>query len=214
MTDSQVRAIESLAETSQFGSGARHAHKVATLASAIFDQLAARKLLQWLDIPERRCLTAASYMHDIGASRTIAEGTTVAPDECQSLVSFQTLRSMLASPPAVLQREPLTATDRSTLLYAVLWHCQSEPCAADDEPVVDTFCTRATAGILRIAEALDSPARPVVRDVLVRSTSSYIRFLVRTTDAPIGEIGLAQERADMLTEALGQRIVIQEVIED
>ena len=77
MTDSQVRAIESLAETCQFGSGSRHAHKVATLASAIFDQLAARKLLQSLTTPERRTLIAASYVHDIGMSRAIGEGSAI-----------------------------------------------------------------------------------------------------------------------------------------
>jgi len=221
MTDSQVRAIESLAETCQFGSGSRHAHKVATLASAIFDQLAARNLLQSLHISERRTLIAASYIHDIGTFRAIDEGPAVQSSaghssrepESQCLASFQTLKSILVDPPAALRREPLNAVDRSALLYAVLWHGQSQPHVVADEPIVDDFSTRVIAGILRVAEALDSPARPVVRDVLVRSTSNYIRFLVRTTHSPEGEIDLAQERSDMLSEALGQRIFVQEVIE-
>jgi len=221
MTELQVQAFENLARNYRFDFERRHSHKVAALAASIFDQLQIRNLLGHLHIPERRTLVAACYAHAIGghgqvpgeASALLSDNRPVLAQSDRGLVSFETLRTLLKNPPAQLQREPLSAVDRSAFLYAILWHNASNTYVVDDEPLVDRFYAHATAGILRLADALDSPLRPAVGDVRIVSSADYLRLLLRTTDTLEDEIPSAQERSDILESVTGKRMVVQEIVD-
>jgi len=221
MTESQVQAFENLARNYRFDFQRRHSHKVAALAASVFDQLQIRNLLRHLHIPERRTLIAACYAHGIGGHGEVpAEEPALPPDNRPALAqgdpglsSFETVRTLLKNPPAQLQREPLSAVDRSAFLYAILWHNVSSTYLVDDEPLVDRFYAHATAGILRLADALDSPLRPAVGDVRIVSSADYLRLLLRTTDTLEDEIPAAQDQSDILESVTGKRIVVQEIVD-
>jgi hypothetical protein len=222
MTESQVRAIERLAEEYGFGSGALHAHKVADLASSLFDQLSSLGLLPGLSISDRRTLVAAGYAHDVGSSpRALKEIGTLppwAPPETKGnghhIVSFEALRMRSEDSVPALKLQPLSAIDRSMLLYSVLWSSVSAAYEVDPEPLLDRERTALLAGILRIADALDTRHRLMVRDIQVKKASAWIRLLVRTFDEAGAEVAQAQRKSDMLSKALGIHIFVQEILKE
>ena len=222
MTESQVRAIEHLAEEYRFGSGSLHAHKVADLASSLFDQLTSLGLLPGLSISDRRTLVAAGYAHDIGSSpRALKEVGALppwAPPETKNdghhIVSFEALRTRSADSIPTFKLLPLSAIDRSTLLYSVLWNSASTAYEVEPEPLLDRERTTLLAGILRIADALDTRHRLMVQDVQVKKASAWIRLLVHTFDEAGAEVAQARRKSDVLSDALGVRIFVQEVLEE
>ena len=220
MTESQVRAIERLAGEYRFGSGSLHAHKVADLASSLFDQLSSLGLLPGLSISDRRTLVAAGYAHDVGSSpRALKEIGTLprwAPPEAKGnghhIVSFEALRTRSEDSMPTFKLHPLSAVDRSTLLYSVLWNSASDACEVDPEPLIDRECATLLAGILRIADALDTRHRLMVLTVQVKKASAWIRLLVHTFDEAGAEVAQARRRSGMLSDALGVRIFVQEIL--
>lgn len=221
MTELQVRAIERLAEEYRFGSGFLHAHKVADLASSLFDQLSGLGLLPCLSISDRRTLVAAGYAHDVGSSplalKEIGALPPWAPPEAKGnghhIVSFEALRTRSEDSIPTLKLHPLSAVDRSTLLYSVLWNSVYSAYEVDPEPLLDRERTTLLAGILRIADALDTRHRLMVRDIQVRKASAWIRLLVHTFDEAGAEVAQARKKSDMLSHALGVHIFIQEVLD-
>ena len=222
MTESQVRAIELLAGEYRFGSGTLHAHKVADLASSLFDQLSSHGFLPGLSISDRRTLVAASYVHDVGSSplalKEIGELPPWAPPEAKGnghhIVSFEALRTRSEDSMPAFKLRPLSAVDRSTLLYSVLWTSASDACEVESEPLLDRERTVFIAGILRIADALDTRHRLKVQDIQVKRASAWIRLLVRTFDEAHTEVAQAQRQSDMLSHALGVHIFVQEILEE
>jgi hypothetical protein len=220
MTESQVRAIERIAEEYRFGSGSLHAHKVADLASSLFDQLSSLGLLPGLSISDRRTLVAAGYTHDVGSSpRALQEIGTLppwAPPEAKGnrhhVLSFGALRTRSEDSIPTFKLHPLSAVDRSTLLYSVLWNSASNVYEVKPEPLFDRERTTLLAGILRIADALDTRHRLMVQDVHVKKASTWIRLLVHTFDEAGAEVAQARRKSGMLSDALGIRIFVQEVL--
>jgi hypothetical protein len=221
MTEWQVRAIELLAERYRFGSGSLHAHKVSALASSIFDQLCALGLLPHLCQSHRRLLVAAGYSHDVGKSvlalddigdqsLSIPPGTE--EDDCQ-LVSFHTLRTQLGSQRCPITIPPLDDMDRSLLLYSVLCSGTSGVGPIEGEPLHDEFAVQTLGGILRIADGLDVRHRLMVQGVELRRASKWIRVLVRTFDEARIEVATAQDRANMMSGAIGLRVFVQELVD-
>jgi hypothetical protein len=222
MTESQVRAIEHLAEEYRFGSGSLHAHKVADLASSLFDQISSLGLLPGLSISDRRTLVAAGYAHDVGSSpRALKEIGALppwAPPETKGnghhIVSFEALRMRSEDSVPAFKLQPLSAIDRSMLLYSVLWNSVSAAYEVDPEPLLDRERTALLAGILRIADALDTRHRLMVRDIQVKKASAWIRLLVLTFDEAGAEVAQAQRKSDMLSNALGVHIFVQEILKE
>ncbi len=222
MTESQVRAIELLAEEYRFGSGSLHARKVAYLASSLFDQLFSLGLLPGLSISDRRTLVAAGYAHDVGSSpRALKEigGLPLwAPPEAKGnghhIVSFEALRTRSEDSMPAFKLHPLSAVDRSALLYSVLWTSTSDACEVDPEPLLDRERTELLAGILRIADALDTRHRLMVQVIQVKKASAWIRLLVRAFDEAATEVAQARRKSDMLSHALGVQIFVQEILEE
>ncbi len=221
MTESQVRAIELLAGEYRFGSGSLHAHKVADLASSLFDQLSSLGLLPCLSISDRRTLVAAGYAHDVGSSpRALKEIGALppwAPPETKGnghhIVSFEALRTRSKDSMPTFKLHPLSAVDRSTLLYSVLWNSASDVYEVEPEPLYNRERTTLLAGILRIADALDTRHRLMVQEVQVKKASAWIRLLVHTFDEAGAEVAQARRKSGMLSGALGVRIFVQEVLE-
>jgi len=216
-----VQAIELLARSCDYGYDATHARKVADLALSLFDQLSTVGLLPGMSASDRRTLFAASMVHDIGASTNIREEIGLLPPwlpadsgpDVHGAISFQALRCWLDNPPAPLLAKPLSSQDRSTLLYCVLWHTDLKPYLVPDEPLVAPGHTMKLAGILRIAEALDVPLRKLVAGVRIVPSATWIRVLVRSIGTISTEVATARKRSDLLAQALGLRVFVQQVME-
>jgi len=221
MTEWQVRAIELLSERYQFGSGSLHAHKVSALASSIFDQLSSLNLLPHLSQSHRRLLVAAGYAHDIGRSPLALDdiGDLSLPippdfsDDDPQLVSFLILQVQLDSQRCPITIPPLDAVDRSVLLYSILSSGSSKVEELEGEPLHDESASQALGGILRIADGLDARHRLMVQGVELRRASRWIRILVRTFDEARIEVATAQDKAGMLSDAIGLRVFVQEMVE-
>lgn len=221
MTEEQVQAIEFLAKRCDYGCGAAHARKITDLSTSLFDQLSAIDLLPGMSASERRTLFAASLVHNVGVCPKASEEIGLLPPwlptdsgaDMHGSISFQALRSWLDNPPPPLLANPLSSADRSALLYSVLWHTSSKPYEIPDEPLENPDGTMKLAGILRIAEALDMPLRSLVAGVKVMPSATWIRILVRSIGTVSEEVASARERSDLLTQALGLRVFVQQVVE-
>ncbi len=221
MNDAQVRAVESLAEEYDYGNGTIHAHKVADLATSLFDQLELHALLPGSSMDDRRTLTAAAYAHDIGVSVRAHVGPDRLPHWAQTIaepdrhgeVAFHLLRCRIRDASPGYHLATLGPGDRSLLLYCLLWHASSAAYVLDIEPVFDRQRALLLAGILRIADGLDCERRLRVRDIQVQKASVWLRLLVRSVAPVTEEIARAREKANMLAQALGLRIFVQEIVE-
>jgi hypothetical protein len=217
MVETQVRAVALLAEAYDYGRGALHARKVADLATSISDQLQMHGLLPGLTLSDRRTLTAISYVHNIGASPLAqqesggAANPPMTPDgtDRSGEIAFHVLRARLDASPI----PDFTAEDRSLLLYSLLWSTAPSTRVVDAEPLLDRHKTLVLAGILRVAEALDFHLKLRVRDVRIQKASAWLRFLVRSLAPATEEVTRCQEETTMLSQALGLRISVQEVLE-
>ncbi|MBN1192219.1 MAG: hypothetical protein JXA36_00790 [Coriobacteriia bacterium] len=223
MNDSQVRAVETLAEEYDYGRGRLHAHKVADLSTSLFDQLQWHGLLPDSSLDDRRTLTAASYCHNIGMSPRAQQEAgatstrlteTVEAGQYAGVTAFDALRTRLSSPLVPPGLNPLSADDRSLLLYTMLWQAWGTPYAVDGEPLANRSTSQVLAGILRVADGLDWRLRMRVRQLQVQKASAWLRILVRTLAPASEEVTEAQKRSDLLAETLGLRLFIQEVLDE
>lgn len=221
MTDGQVQAIELFARNCAGGCSAAHARKVAALATSLFDQLLTMGFLPEMTESDRLVLMAASHAHDVGPCEAVSsdeEGLTsrvpteLSEDTCGT-TSCQTLRTLLMNPPPPLQATPLSAENRSMLLYTILWNTTAEPSPIPEEPLLDSVRTLKLAGILRLADGLAEPPRNLVAGCSVLQSSAWIRVLVRSIADVSREVATAQRRSDLLARALGLRVFVQQVVE-
>ena len=222
MNDSQVQAIDVFAQHHDYGYGIAHARKVADLAMSMFDQVAAAGLLEGTTRSERTTLYAAALVHDVGISERAYDTIHSLPQwvpadfsgGLHNVVGFLVLRDELDNPPPTLAVHPVSASDRSLLLYSVLWHTSYDAYTVPDEPLIDRGLTMKLAGILRVAEGLDMPLRSLAAGVRLIITRDWIRILVRAAAMATSEVSHAQERSDLLAEAFERRVFVQEVVED
>ena len=222
MNHSQAQAIDVFARHHDYGYGIAHARKVADLAMSMFDQLSAAGLLKGTTGSERTTFYAAALAHDVGISEkaygTIHSLPEWVPEDfsggLHNVVGFLILRDELDNPPPTLVVHPVSSSDRSLLLYSVLWHTSYDTYTVPDEPLVDRELTMKLAGILRVAEGLDVPLRGLAAGVRLIVTRDWIRILVRGAAMATSEVAHAQERSDLLAEAFERRVFVQEVIED
>ena len=221
MNEAQVHALRLLAEGYDYGRGSLHAHKVADLATSIFDQLRNCGLLPGFTIDDRRTLAAMGYAHEIGASPQAQQETSGLPDPALTVnggldrngeTTFLSLRARLNEASSDPGLTSLAPEDRSALLYCLLWCATSTACVLDIEPLIDRRKTLLLAGILRVADGLDYRLRLRVREVKVQRASAWLRFLVRSVAPATEEVARAQDRSEMLSQALSLRIFVQEVI--
>ncbi len=218
MNEEQVKAVVLFAEEHDYGRGAVHAHKVADIATSIFDQLQGHSLIPELTIEYRRTLTAACYVHDIEASPRIQQELKAPATEPTGFdrpvnpgaATVQELLERLDSP---LLPE-LNAEDRSLLVYGLLWSTSSGTNVLRTEPLIDRRKALLLSGILRMADALDFKLRLRVRHVQVRKSPSSLRFMVRGVGPAAEEVARCQEESRMLSAALGLRIAVQEIVEN
>ncbi|NLE95541.1 MAG: hypothetical protein GX600_07660 [Dehalococcoidia bacterium] len=222
MNEAQVRAIELLAQEYDFGWGSLHAHKVADLATSIFDQLSSLGLAAGMTLDDRRTLMAAGYAHDIGASARAQIETSPMPGWIEAFtepdrhgeMAFYLLHKRLSTSSAERLLGTLTPGDRSSLLYCLLWHASPAMYVLDIEPLFDRSRALLLAGILRVADGLDCEHRLRVRDVQIQKASAWLRMLVRHFAPADEEIARAKEKSDILSMALCLRVFVQQIVED
>lgn len=220
MNEAQVHAVELLAQEYDYGLGALHAHKVVDLATSLFDQLVRLELLTDVGVEERRTLAAAACVHAIGrSSRAQLESAqlpawarTFAEPERHGELCFHLMRCRMNQAPSERQISTLAPAERSLLLYCLLWHAAETPYVVDVEPLFDSRKALLLAGILRIADGLDCRHRLRVKQVQVQRASAWLRLLVRSAEPVPDEVERAREKSDVLSQALGLRIFVQEVV--
>jgi hypothetical protein len=220
MNEAQVHAVELLAQEYDYGLGALHAHKVADLATSLFDQLVRLELLSSVGVEERRTLTAAAYVHAIGASPRARLESAQLPAWARNLteperygeLGFHLLRSRIAQAPSDRQISTLTPAQRSLLLYCLLWSGAATAYVVDIEPLFDSQKAMLLAGILRVADGLDCQRRLRVRQVQIQRASAWLRLLVHSYAPVPDEIERARAQTGILSRSLGLRIFVQEVI--
>ncbi|MCK5212404.1 MAG: hypothetical protein KAQ74_00665 [Dehalococcoidia bacterium] len=221
MNHLQVRSIELLAAQYEFGAGSLHAHKVAALASSLFDQFSNQGLLAGLTPSDRCTLVAAGYAHDIGVSPRAFEDTGGLPSWASSadstdshhITSFELLRAHLNHAMYEVSLPSLNYVDRSTLLYTILWGSSDYNRTVNIEPLIRPEAVALLSGMLRIANALDVRHRLMVQQVELRKAAAWIRLLVHSFDEAGAEVSAAQESSALLKRQLGLRVFVQETIE-
>jgi len=222
MTGMQVNALEQLAATFDFGHGARHSRKVSQLATSLFDQLSFGGLIPALMPEDRRLLTAAGFVHDIGASAvahhvfsaiTEEQRPSQHRKESHNVLSCQLLQRAVEDPQQLRLRQ-IEKREWCALLYCVLWHEGDPREQLPGVPLVEPWRVRPLAGMLRLAEALDCSENSAVAQIRVLRAPSWLRLLVRPARSCDHEIAAAQKSSDILAEAIDLRIVIQQVVEE
>jgi exopolyphosphatase/guanosine-5'-triphosphate,3'-diphosphate pyrophosphatase len=173
---------------------AEHAHQVARLAGALFDQT---QRLHGLGERERTWLEEAALLHDVGNH--------VAHTGHQKH-SYYLIRNG-----ELMGLEP----DEIALIAAVArYHRKGAPKDRDEEmqavPERLRPCVTTLAGMLRIADGLDRSHFGVVRDLRTRKRGATLTLRV-TTDGRDAELELwaAQRKADVLERALEVRVRVE-----
>lgn len=180
-----------LAEDCLYEAG--HAHQVARLALAIFDQL---QPLHRLGSRRRLRLAAASLLHDIGrlegaaghhrtSLRYILESTLLPWSQRQRLIIGSIARYHRKSPPKP-NHSHFVALSR-----------------ADRQDV------RILAGILRVADGLDASHRSLVRRVACSFSDRRITLSCITSRPADSELNAAIRKADLLTEVFDRDVQIE-----
>ena len=171
-----------------------HALQVERLAGLLFDLLAG---LHGMGESERRLLVMAALLHDIGWS---------VPSRPHHKASMDLI---LAD-----KMLPLTPADRQVVAQIARYHRKADPsqthhgfaCLTDDRKRQ----VRWSAGILRLADALDRSHRSVVRELSVHTSEGAIQISCTTTDdhIPEPEIQVLGKKSALLSEVTGCRIEV------
>ncbi len=169
-----------------------HALQVERLAGLLFDLLAR---LHGMGEPERRLLMVASLLHDIGWSEPSRPHHKASMD---IILADTTL--------------PLTPLERLIVAQIARYHRRAEPNPShsafnrlsDDQK--RQVCW--SAGILRLADALDRSHRSVVQELSVRTGEGVIQINCMTTDdhIPEPETQVLMKKSALLSHVTGCRI--------
>lgn len=189
----QLAPVYALAEDCLYEVG--HAHHVARLASLMFDQL---QPLHQLGPKRRFRLTAASLLHDIGH----LEGS--------RRHHKTTLRYILDS-----RLLPWSQRHRLVVGSIARYHRKALPSPKHDHFVAlnatDRRDVRVLGGLLRLADALDTTHRSVVRGVNCRFDDRriYVECMVRRESRNAAEWGRAVRKADLLVKAMDRDVCVE-----
>lgn len=196
-----LRRSNALRLAHQLDPDAAHAETAARLALRLFDQTT---YLHRLGAEARELLELAALVHNVGLFISHAshhKHTYYVVRHSEQLTGF-------------------TERERELLALIARYHRRSHPKPRHPEFAAlrpsDQELVRTLAGLLRIAIGLDRRHRGWVDDVTVAYRPAEKRLLVEPrprTDEPAVDLSLevfsAQERADLLAEALGVEIVVE-----
>ncbi|PWR70586.1 HD domain-containing protein [Methanospirillum lacunae] len=171
-----------------------HAFQVERLSGLLFDLLTG---FHGMGDPERRLLSLASLLHDIGWS---------VPSRPHHKASMDLILSDTTI--------PLTPTDRQIVALIARYHRKAHP-----DPSHSSFArltnkekwqVRWSAGILRLADALDRFHRSSVQELSIQTGEGVIQIDCRTTDdhIPEPETRVLEKKSALLSEVTGCRIEI------
>jgi exopolyphosphatase/pppGpp-phosphohydrolase len=171
-----------------------HALQVERLAGLLFDLLAS---VHGMGEPEKRLLLLASLLHDTGWS---------VPSRPHHKASMDLILADTTI--------PLTPVDRQVVALIARYHRKADP-----DPSHSSFAkitdeekrqVRWSAGILRLADALDSQHKSAVQELSVHTNGRVIQIDCKTTDdhIPEPETRVLEKKSTLLSEMTGCRIEI------
>lgn len=171
-----------------------HAFQVEQLSGLLFDLLAG---FHGMGDPERRLLLLASLLHDTGWS---------VPSRPHHKASMDLILSDTTI--------PLTPVDRRIVALIARYHRKAHP-----NPTHSSFArltqeekrqVRWSAGILRLADALDRFHRSSVQGLSIQIGKGVIQIGCKTTDdnVPVPETRILEKKSALLSEVTGCRIEI------
>ena len=184
-------AVLQLAQTCEFDSA--HTHQVARLALRMFDEL---QPLHKLTSKERDWLHYAALLHDIGW----IEGwkghhkTSLRIIMTTPLLPFSNKERMIIGSVARYHRKSLPDVKHDH--YAAL--------SPEERAIVDIL-----AGILRLADGLDSSHQSRIRDVQCKITNRKIILKCFALFETMDEIQAAQGKSDLLKKVFDREVEIK-----
>jgi len=189
-TSSTLNEVLRLAQTCDYDSS--HTHQVARLALRLFDDF---QSLHNLGQTERDWLHYAAILHDIGWIEGWKEHHKVS------------LRIILTTP-------MLNLTNKERLIVGSIarYHRKALPNLKHDHYAALTEAERKNvdvlAGILRLADGLDSAHQVRVRDIIVKVTPKKIAIRCTVQSEKKEEEETASEKTDLLRQVFNRPIVI------
>lgn len=188
---SPISAVLQLAQTCEFDSA--HTHQVARLALRLFDEL---QPLHNLSPKDRDWLHYAAILHDIGWIEGWKEHHKVSLRIIMTtpLLPFSNKERMIIGSIARYHRKSLP--DMKHDHYAAL--------TAEERPVVDIL-----AGILRLADGLDSSHQGHVRDLTCKISNKKITLKCATHFETQEEIKAALDKSDLIKKVFHRDVEIK-----
>jgi exopolyphosphatase/guanosine-5'-triphosphate,3'-diphosphate pyrophosphatase len=193
--DVRQESVENLAH--RFDTDTEHVHHVATLSLAMFDGLAAAGLHE-LGAEERELLWAAGVLHDIG--------TAIDYDDHHRHSHYLILNAGLPG-----------FSPRELVLVGLIarYHRKGDPDASELGDLAEPGDAKRLAllcGVIRLAEQLERSRDRSIRDIGVAAADGAVELSAST--APEGDptvpIWAARRNADLLADAIGRRVEIED----
>lgn len=170
----------------------RHALHVARLAASLFDQLVG---VHGMGPRERRMLSAAALLHDIGGVVSLTSH--------HKHALYLIARSELPG---------FTAREMFVVGCIARYHRKAPPALEHREfaqlSLADRHRVRLLAGILRVADALDKEHRQKIRGVAVALQGSDMQIRAHGADDILLEQWALKKKDDLLREAFGVSVTL------
>jgi exopolyphosphatase/pppGpp-phosphohydrolase len=190
-TPSALSAVLELAQTCEYD--ASHTHQVARLALRLFDELLP---LHNLGQTERDWLHYAALLHDIGWIEGWKEHHKVSLRIILTtpMLKFSNKERFIVGSIARYHRKALPSIKHGH--YAALLESERQ--------VVDVL-----AGILRLADGLDSAHQVIVRDLSIKITPKKITIQCAVNNKKQEDKKIALEKADLLQLVFNRTVALQ-----
>jgi exopolyphosphatase/pppGpp-phosphohydrolase len=172
----------------------QHSEQVMQLAGRLFDLL---EPVHGISADQKRLLTAAALLHDIGWSQGQKEHHKAAMD---MILSDKTM--------------PLEPQDRNLIALIARYHRKALP--QESHPVYGQLPAQqrrmvgVLGGILRLADGLDRSHTSAVQRLEVEIHSDFISVLCYGTQSIGQEIQWGQKKADLLEQSIKAKIRVTE----
>ncbi|AKG53279.1 exopolyphosphatase [Dehalogenimonas sp. WBC-2] len=188
-----MNAVEEISKT--YDVDPEHTQKVVQLALAIFDELVP---LHHYGAPERHLLAMASRMHDIGWSKTV----------------FQGHHKISADMIMKLEIPGLSDKDRIICSLIARYHTKALPNPSRHRKFASLNAKNRSlvewlAGMLRIADALDSSHTGIVKNLNIIISDKSLSFQLETEVDCWDEVRRARIKQDLLVTKTGKVIMYQ-----
>jgi exopolyphosphatase/guanosine-5'-triphosphate,3'-diphosphate pyrophosphatase len=190
-TPSALSEVLQLAQTCEYD--ANHIHQVARLALRLFDEL---QPLHNLGTMERDWLHYAALLHDIGWIEGWKEHHKVSLRIILTtpMLNFSNKERYIVGSIARYHRKALPS----------LKHAHYATLSESERQIVDIL-----AGILRLADGLDSSHQMLVRDLSVKTTPKKITIHCAVQSKKEEEKQTGIEKADLLQQVFNRTIVLE-----